>query len=217
MTGRTQDICQACEADLPWIETPCQYCSLPLNEGLSLCSNCQANPTDYSAIICALEYRFPVDGLIQQFKNTRHLASGRVLAELLLKTHAGLLRTLVDVDTSIIPVPLHWRRRMSRGFNQAEFVADIFANALGCSASENILQLTRTSSAQKTQSKQQRQENLIGAFECKSSLAGKRILLVDDVVTTTSTVAEAAKVLKGAGAEDVIGLALARTPSASEL
>ncbi len=209
---RRSDLCFACETDLPWIRNNCRYCGVPLAVATDLCLSCVKKPPNFSAVFCPLVYRFPVDVLIYQFKNQRRLASGKVLTDLLLQQHKKTLSSLIDRDTLLVPVPLHWTRRRVRGFNQAAFIANRLAKTLNVQASPGIMRITRLTPAQKHQSRTSRSHNLKGAFEVKQSLEGKRIILVDDVVTTAATATEASRCLLLAGAADVVIAALARTP-----
>ena len=208
------DICNACEADLPWVTRPCPVCSLPTESG-GLCAECLTTRRQFSAAICPFSYRFPVDILIQRFKQQQHLASGRVLAELLASCAAGQLRQLDLQDALVAPVPLHKRKQRKRGFNQAALIAEPVSRVLGASPAPGLLSRTMETPEQKTLSLGDRRKNLRGAFQCNEPIKDRRILLVDDVITTTSTVSEITRVLFDAGAADVIVLAVARTPVAT--
>jgi ComF family protein len=124
-----------------------------------------------------------------------------------------LLRSLPRDDTFdfIVPVPLHWRRRWKRGFNQSE----LLARALSRSTGIPVNQALRRSKSGRTQaglSNSARRRNVNQAFRCNSgeALRGKRILLIDDVMTTGSTATACARALKSAGASRVALLTLAR-------
>lgn len=212
LTGRDIDICPPCQHDLPWISQSCFYCGLPLAETTDICRNCRDEKPPFSAVLAALEYRFPVDILIQRFKSNRHLASGRVLAELLVRCHTNRLNLLTDPATVVVPIPLHWTRQMSRGFNQAAFIAEPVAHHMNLKVEHGVLRRVRSTPDQKSQTLIQREQNLRGAFEVRGDLRGRRIILVDDVVTTTATAKEISTLLVDAGADDVVVAAVARTP-----
>lgn len=109
----------------------------------------------------------------------------------------------------VVPVPLHWRRRWSRGFNQSELLARLTAKRCGVPM-RAALRRMRATDAQAGLSNSRRRRNVAGAFRARESLAGKRVLLVDDVMTTGATASACAAALKRAGARSVALLALAR-------
>jgi ComF family protein len=212
-TGRELDLCEACELDLPWLSQTCPYCSLPVRKAATTCRDCELQPPPFSTVISAFEYRFPVSRMIHCFKENRGLAEGRVLTELLFRRQQKL-RQLTETDDTVLlaPVPAYPATRRRRGFNQAEEIARTLAARLGLSVHDSLLRRHEQRPAQKQLTRQQRASNLRGVFSCVADLRGRRILLVDDVITTTATLREISRVLIQAGADDVIGIALARTP-----
>lgn len=122
---------------------------------------------------------------------------------------AALRRTGFDV---IVPVPLHWKHRIVRGHNQAEGVARGAAAMLGQPCRVNWIRRVRPAVQHAQPSASARQENVKGAFAVtrRASFAGTSVLVVDDVMTTGSTLSEVAKVLKSAGAKRVTAAVLAR-------
>jgi ComF family protein len=133
-------------------------------------------------------------------------AMGRVFAEQAWKhwENAGI--------ELVVPVPLHWWRRLARGYNQSASVARELANSLKVEFAPELLKRVRDTPKQFQKSATARRENVKGAFRARSGarLKGRCVLLVDDVMTTGSTVAEAAKTLKDAGARRVTVAVLAR-------
>jgi ComF family protein len=112
----------------------------------------------------------------------------------------------------VIPVPLHWRRRLRRGYNQSEPLAYSLALKLRLPCRPRLLQRIRATPDQKGQSAADRRANVKGAFQARphAALVGKKVLLVDDVMTTGSTANEAARALRQAGAAPVIVAVLTR-------
>jgi ComF family protein len=115
----------------------------------------------------------------------------------------------------VIPVPLHANRQRERGYNQAELLARAFARLQGLPVRNDILKRARATEAQTRLARVERRRNVAGAFALTSPTAaaavhGKRIVLVDDVTTTGSTIDAAAEPLRAAGATSVWGLAVAR-------
>ena len=114
-------------------------------------------------------------------------------------------------EAVVVPIPLHTKKQSKRGFNQSEVIASALAKRLGLKLDRDTLVRVKHSSPQSTLGKSQRVQSVKDAFLCKDkSLAGKDIILVDDVCTTGSTLLSASKALKQAGARFVWCFALAR-------
>jgi ComF family protein len=113
----------------------------------------------------------------------------------------------------VIPVPLHWRRRLARGYNQSEVLARALAGALGLPCRPVWLRRVRPTPQQTRQTPAGRRTNVRGAFRCRpwARLRGRTVLLVDDVLTTGSTCDEAARALRAAGAVRVVVAVLAHS------
>lgn len=209
-----QDICQRCSENLPWLDSGCPYCGEP-GWAPHLCHLCEKQPPPFSAVLAGFEYRFPIDALIHRFKDQQHLASGHAISTLACRLWQTHVEPWLCGDTIICPVPLHSAAARRRGFNQAAFIAAIAADHLGLNCDTTIIRRVKATASQKSLDYQARQHNMAHAFQVKKPLFGQRILLVDDVVTTTATIREIAAQLTRAGADDVIVLCLARTPSAA--
>jgi ComF family protein len=155
----------------------------------------------FSLTLYPLQYRFPADRLVQAFKFNRQLAAGRVLAELMCEHIRG--RDILPPD-ALVPVPLHAWRLFQRGFNQSYELAVHIGRALGIPLQANGLRRRRNTRAQSGLDRKQRRRNVRGAFHWKSRRPPcHHVALVDDVMTTGTTVAECARVLKRAGARRV--------------
>lgn len=214
-----QLLCMGCHMALPYSahRQLCQQCGLQLESLSFVCGHCLAHPPAFSRCIIPFAYEFPVDGLIHGFKYRRQLANGKLLSQLLLddiKHHAQGDAAWCSPDL-LIPAPMHWLRRWQRGFNQAEFLARHIAAELAIPLATHLIKRTHKTPAQKELTRSERQLNLRKAFvladQHKAAIAGKRIALIDDVVTTTATVRELSQLLISAGAKDVQVWALART------
>ena len=117
----------------------------------------------------------------------------------------------MDVDM-IVPIPLHKKRHLQRGFNQAQVLAEALGKRTGIQSQSRLLVKIRNVPPQTTLEKKERRKNIKGAFKARNEMKikGKTILLVDDVYTTGSTVEECSRVLKQAGAREVKALTLAQ-------
>lgn len=216
-TQITDDICRACREELPWLGPHCSICALPLASP-SICGQCLQSPPQFDECRAAWEYGYPVDQLISRFKYQGRRLEGDLLSRLALDS---LLETEHQPDF-IVPIPMHWRRRLQRGFNQAELIARHWSAALSIPIS-SALYRQHYNPPQQGLSAKQRRRNLQSAFAIRGSsrpqllsdcshFHNKHIVIVDDVVTTTATANSAAAILRKAGAERVSVWCLARTP-----
>ena len=201
-------ICPACREELGWIDHGCANCSLPLPYR-GLCALCQIKPPPFARCISPLTYEAPVSHLIGAFKYQRQLHYGRILSQLLIERLREYDELAADV---IVPTPLHWRRRWTRGFNQVEIIGDEISRAFAIPLQARWLRRIRATPPQQELNAEQRRKNLRGAFVATQSLRGQHVALVDDVVTTCATVSEISRVLIDAGAASVQVWCLARTP-----
>jgi ComF family protein len=151
-------------------------------------------------------YEGPLRKLIHLFKYSGIRPLGKTLAGLLLKA----LPDDEDFDV-VMPMPLHWRRLWKRGFNQSELLASLVAKEQHVPMGKAVKRI-RATAVQAGLTNSKRRKNVAGAFRvCSRKLiAGKRILLIDDVMTTGATASACASVLKRAGARSVTLLTLAR-------
>ncbi|HEX9207898.1 MAG TPA: hypothetical protein VF851_06655 [Steroidobacteraceae bacterium] len=149
--------------------------------------------------------------LVLDLKYEAALANARVLGTLL--GDAIERERLHDAVEVIVPMPLHVDRLFDRGFNQSHEIARFTARRLGLASAPGLLRRHRPTRPQVGLSRDERIDNVRGAFAAdRVRLAGRRVALLDDVVTTGSTVAEAARALLAAGAAAVDAWAVARAP-----
>jgi ComF family protein len=197
-------LCAACWQELPWLAEPCcRQCAHPLATP-GLCGPCLTDPPHFDRVVAATRYRFPVDGLIQSCKYGSRLVTVRALAAML--GHAPPHRA--DV---IVPMPLSPRRLRERGFNQALELARAAAWTLDMPVEAGLCLKTRETAAQTRLPWKARRKNIRGAFVAPENLAGRHVIVVDDVLTTGATLNELARILKRAGAASVTGWVVART------
>ena len=154
--------------------------------------------------------------LIKRFKYSPFVKDLSQPLSSLIITHFKLCENPISFiqekgDFIIIPVPLSQKRLKWRGFNQAEEIAKNLSIYLNIPIFNNILIKNKETSFQSEISKEKRKRNLLNTFDCSEGISDKRILLVDDIYTTGSTMEECSKILKKAGAKEVIGITIART------
>lgn len=182
-----------------------------LSGAAARCGNCLAHPLPLAHCHCAVDYAPPWDGLIARFKYHGAIDLCVVLAQRL--ADAVPPAAAADADL-VIPLPLAPRRLAERGYNQAWELARRVARRHRRPASTAWLQRWLEASPQAGLDRAARQRNLRGVFVVPQpgAVAGRRVVLVDDVLTTGATVATAAQVLLAAGAASVSAWVLARTP-----
>jgi ComF family protein len=208
-----RDLCSACRADLVRNRSACPRCALPLSSPAPLCGECLRDAPPFARACAPFVYANPLDRLETSFKFGRSLAAGRVLSELWLQA----LRESPppSLPDALVPVPLHRDRLRERGYNQALELARPLARELGVDLRHDILLRARATSAQSDLDADARRRNLRGAFAVIDGVAlPAHVAVVDDVMTTGTTLRECAHVLARAGVTRVDVWALARAPKA---
>jgi len=172
------------------------------------CQNCLERPPAYQRAWTLFPYLPPLQDAICSFKYRGKVALAEPLALLMI----GALPAHIDADV-ILPVPLHPSRLRAREFNQSLLLADRLGRHLSRPVSATHLVRVVATDPQTTLSRHERLRNLRRAFAVRNqdAIIGRRLLLVDDVFTTGTTLNECAKTLLNAGAESVCALTLART------
>lgn len=181
-------MCIACYVDLPWNESPVSPA-----------------PGRFQCAIAMLHYAFPADAAIKAMKFNRKLFYAPAFAEILCAA-APLLPK--DID-AVLPVPLHWRRKAIRGFNQADEIARPVADLLGVPVLGGVVRQKATP-FQSGLAAAERARNLRQVFRAKTRLSASHVLIVDDVVTTGASARSLAGTLLASGVSRVSSLAVAR-------
>lgn len=219
-------LCQDCFSLIDISERQyCPFCTLPkiVLDGKS-CSSCR-NPKQLSGLYCAASYdNFIVKKLINQFKYEPYIKELSKPLSFLIITHLINLDKVENFQDFtphfsgksggfiLVPIPLHKKKLKKRGFNQAEEIAKELSKNLKIPVFNDALIKTKQTPAQVELKKEEREENIKGVFLCQKPelVMGKKILLIDDIFTTGSTMEEGARVLKDAGAKEVWGVVVAR-------
>lgn len=207
-----EPLCAACAAGLP-TQTgfTCVGCSGPSYVG-EPCHRCQPASALSGLWVAGAYDHAVVAAAVRQLKygGVRALAQPlAILAVRFLNTHVAVAHPQLLQFDAVVAVPLHRRRFLERGFNQAELIADAVAEDLGLPTAHGCLTRVRYRPAQVDLSAIQRRRNVVGAFSALAPVP-PRVLLVDDVASTGSTLQAAAKALRAAGTKEVWGLVVAR-------
>lgn len=210
-----QSLCATCWTELRFLGPPhCAQCGLPfphaLGEGVK-CAACIARPPSFAMGRAAVAYDDASRDLILSFKHGDHLEAVPLFARWM--TYAGD-EALADADL-LIPVPLHWVRLASRRYNQAALLANAIAKRTSIRADTGVLRRRRSTRSQgEMVSARERMRNVAGAFAVAKAdhakLNGRKVVLVDDVLTTGATLSACAKTLLRSGAASVRFVTLAR-------
>jgi competence protein ComFC len=207
-------LCEQCEAKAMRVVAPfCQQCSEPFEGAIATsftCANCAHRAIHFDAAVAAYRGRGIVRQIIHDFKygrqiHLRHLVARWLCAAL---DDERLRGRHFDI---IVPVPLHPTRQRERGFNQARLLAELLSARISILC-KPLLQRVRYTTTQTALDRAERMENLHNAFRLRKNadVRGLHVLLIDDVLTTGSTLSECARVLKRAGAISVHAATAAR-------
>jgi ComF family protein len=203
------DLCRVCRDDLPEPGDCCRGCALPLPAAAgNRCGACLRHPRRFASARARHLYAEPADQLVQALKFARHPAAARVMATLMAERPPPNL----GEDSLLVPVPLHWRRRWQRGFDQAVLLSRHLGRLTGTPVGEGILQRRRATAAQSGLDRRQRARNLARAFHWRHRPAPRHLILVDDVLTSGATLEAATAVCLAAGVDRVDVWVFARTP-----
>ena len=202
-------ICQHCMRYFQSISR-CQHCGLPTLLNVPQCGQCLRSPPLWQRVVCVGDYQPPLSNYIHHLKYQGHFWHAPWLAQLLAE------RVTQEPDV-ITCVPLHWRRHWQRGFNQSDLLGGHIAKRLGCAYQGKLFRRVRYTASQQGMNKRQRQQNLRHAFALNSSNIGRlkmvqHVAIVDDVMTTGSTVRHLSQLLLDAGVKSIDIYCLCRTP-----
>lgn len=201
-----RNLCVPCRRDLPSIHGPCLQCGREIMDGC-LCPACTVNPPGYDRLIASHRYNYPVTVLIKSLKYRKNIEIARELGLELAKTVALEVRSLPE---ALLPVPLHPLRIMERGFNQALEIARVISKGLRLPVDDTLIKRTHHTLPQYKLGPKERRKNLHGAFKLTRAPGYRSVALVDDIVTTGTTVNEIAGLLKRSGLKSVEVWACAR-------
>ncbi len=222
-----EPVCAACVARFAPVGLRCLGCAILLPVGLlhgpasgsRLCASCIRQPPPLDSTLAALDYAYPWSALIGTFKFGNQPGWAPFFAGMLLQV-PGVRQALAELGQNdlILPIPLSKERLQTRGFNQAWELAKALAQQSGHAGqtSSTLLLRVKNTRPQTELKREARLDNVRGAFQVDplrlTQLKGRRVVLVDDVVTSGASLFTAAAVLQAAGAAHITGIVLSRTP-----
>lgn len=199
-----QGWCEACHAALPCYSMPmCPVCALPTPNG-EVCGHCLNQPPHFARTCAAYRYAFPIDKMIQALKFSGKFQLAQPLAQ-------ALAQHIQHLPDCLIAMPLHKQRLRERGYNQSLLLAQQLGKHFHLPVLSTSCQRLRNTQTQSTLPWKERDKNLRNAFHCLPAVSGKHVAIVDDVMTSGSSVNELAKALLAAGAREVSVWVIART------
>jgi len=213
IVNTNKSLCQACQEQLPWLGQGCLYCSIPISDvqtRAAICGHCQLSPPPFQHSYCLFRYGYPVDQLISQLKFNQQLAIGKLLGQLMAEFICAQNR-LEALPEAIIPMPLHQRRLRQRGFNQAYEIAAICAKKLNIPLLHGACHRVKDTPPQLGLDAKTRRRNLRNAFRIDETFECRSVAIVDDVMTTGSSMREMSRELLQAGVEYIELWCIART------
>ncbi len=201
--------CQLCHLRLdqrnyPWCKTcfqsfpkqpRCQRCGLPTAYTQESCGRCLRKPPLWDRLVCVGDYTFPYDSLLHKFKYKGQYWLSSPLSNL-------LADNIENPAPILLPVPMHWTRRLLRGFNHSNLLAQALARQLNVNCDSGLLIRTKATPQQQGLTRKKRLSNLKGVFQI-SSPPPEHVALVDDVVTTGATLAELSLLLRKHGVKHI--------------
>jgi len=201
-------LCEGCLNELPFITQCCRTCGIPLTKSTTHCGACITQPPPATYCMSLLHYQEPVDYLIKRMKYHNQLPIANSLGQLLIDK---LQHSAEPLPELIIPVPLHPDRLQQRGYNQATEIARPISRALKIPLSIKDCVRTRNTVPQFDLPSNQRSKNMQNAFAITRPILAKHVAIIDDIMTTGSTVWALTHTLLKAGVKRVDIWVCART------
>ena len=192
----------------------CARCGVPLKSGGKYCYNCRgskASKYKCSFIRSSLKFNEQTRALVHAFKYEKYLSIAPYFAEVMYRTYRQ--NPEYREASYLVPVPIYKSKQRKRGFNQAEVLATYLSKICGIPVL-NALKKVKNTKSQTKLSREERKENILGAFSLSKGVEGKirkeALILIDDVCTTSATLEECARVLKESGAREVLAITALR-------
>ena len=202
-------VCPECVKKLITIKGPvCEKCGRPLNEGKFLCDDCLVGNFSFDGGKSIFTYSSVSDS-IYRLKYMNRAAYAKTYGKLMAKEAKDWFEWIKP--DALVPVPLHKKRLIKRGYNQAKELADAISEHVGIPVADYLVKRSKNTVPQKLVDKKGRQINMKKAFIVEENVVSfKRIVLIDDIFTTGSTIDSLARELKNAGVKEVFFLTISR-------
>lgn len=197
-------VCRDCRSMIAYPVNPvCLKCGCEIaDEETEFCADCTRHERTYVQGFPAMKYQYPLDESIARFKYHNQRDYAEFYAYEIVKRHGHAILSL-GID-ALIPIPVHKRKLRKRGYNQAELLARELGKKLDISVETELLTRVVNTEPQKSLDPKQREENLKSAFQCvQKSVSYKRVMLVDDIYTTGSTIEACTSCLHKIGIPDI--------------
>jgi len=205
-----ETLCEACRGSLMEHGPACPRCAEPTAEDGAVCARCRRDPLPLDAVVAPWRFGGQLALAIRRLKFAGRAHVARDVAPLWAPVLAA---AVAERDAIVVPVPLHWRRRWGRGYDHAWLLARHACAFAGLDAPVRALRRVRHAPPQSSLPAADRARNVRDAFAAAAPVAGRAVVLTDDVMTTGATLAAAARPLRRAGATSVTALVLARAAS----
>lgn len=204
LSGGKTRICESCRPNIQYLTEPtCLKCGKEIDDcEKEYCGDCTKKPKSFVKGFPAMVYREPLKRSIVNFKYKSKSSYADCFAYEIVKIHG---KDIMEVSPEVlIPVPVHKDKLEKRGYNQAKVLADRLGTYLDISVDDSILKRVVNTTPQKLLDDNERQKNLERAFiSDKKQVQYKKVMLVDDIYTTGSTIESCTKILKNAGVREV--------------
>jgi ComF family protein len=198
--------CDSCRERIKRQQSPCRLCGLEHQTNEKICATCLYDPPRWDSMTVPLQY----DGLVRDLLSRLKFSDDLPVTEWLLEETKDNFKNILNKPDIIIPVPLYKDRLIERGYNQAFEIARCLSSHLGISVDNKSLIRQRHTDSQAGLSARKREKNLIGAFAFDNRKQYQHVAVVDDIVTTGSTLNEITRVIKRSGVQTVSVWGLAR-------
>ena len=216
IVGEDRQFCVACWSSLDFLDGPaCASCSIPLPAALPdapvHCGACLAQPPPFEGAPAAVAYGAVARTVALRLKYGRRVGHARLMAQYMARRLPGLAG---EAPVLLVAVPLHRRRLWSRGFNQAALIAGELARMTGAACDHHLLVRKKATASLRGKRRREREQVVAGAFAlsagAKARMAGRHVVLVDDVHASGATLRAAARLIRRGGAARVSALTWAR-------
>lgn len=207
-------VCEDCVRLFGQPQTRCRTCAVSLPETITQCGACLRQPPPLAAVLAAVDYDYPWAQMVRDFKFHADIAWARSFARMMRST--PWVDPALETADWIVPMPLSRQRLLDRGFNQSDVLASALETGPHRKVRGDVLVRIRDTAAQSSLPRSERHVNVAKAFVVHpdrfDAVRGKKVVLVDDVMTTGASLHAAARALAQAGAAQTIALVFARTP-----